>query len=171
MPFSQARMMAVIVSVLTVSGHGADIPAPARPTRTQDRAAIERLHQLDIEATLSDKADRLAQLWDRDAVRLQQGSPAEVGKDTIYANDKRWEARQAGGHSLLYKPDVKDMQIAGDWAFEWGFFEAAYQEAAQAKPVTVHGKQLRVLKRQPDGSWKFARVMAVVDSREPPAEK
>ena len=34
-----------------------------------DRAGIERLHRLDVETTLTDKADELARLWDKDAVR------------------------------------------------------------------------------------------------------
>ena|SRR5436190_8398725 len=37
------------------------------------RAGIEQLHQLDVEATLSDKADELAKLWDSEAVRIQPG--------------------------------------------------------------------------------------------------
>ncbi len=129
----------------------------------QDRAAIERLHQQDIEATLSDKADELLKLWDRDAVRLQAGSPAEVGRDVVYANDKRWEANLKGGRTLSYKPDIKDLRIAGDWAFEWDDFEVAYKASATGEPTSLRGKALRVLRRQPDGSWKFARVMVVID--------
>ena len=48
----------------------------------QAKVQIERLHQQDIEATLSDKADELAKLWDAEAVRIQPGGPAEVGKAT-----------------------------------------------------------------------------------------
>ena len=57
----------------------ADVRVVAQERRSlqQERAAIERLHQQDIEATLSDKADVLAQLWDRDAVRLSPSGPAE----------------------------------------------------------------------------------------------
>ena len=46
----------------------------------QDKLAIERLHQQDIAATLTDNADELAKLWDEDAVRLQANAPAEVSK-------------------------------------------------------------------------------------------
>lgn len=130
-----------------------------------DRIGIERLHQQDVEATLSDKADDLAKLWDNEAVRLEQGDQAEVGKAVIYADDKRWQAKSAGSHTLYYKPEIKDLQMAGDWAFEWGYFDTAYKESANAKPVTLRGKQLRILKRQPDGSGKFARVMTLIDSR------
>jgi hypothetical protein len=55
----------------------------------QDRAGIERLHRLDIETTISGKADDLAKLWDKDAVRLLADSPVEIGKAAIYATDKR----------------------------------------------------------------------------------
>ena len=131
----------------------------------QERAGIEKLHQLDIQATLSGKADDLAKLWDKDAVRLLPDSPAEIGKDAIYATDKQEEA--AGeGLNACYKPEIKDLQIAGGWAFEWGYF--SYRESARAKPM--HGKVLRVVKKQLDGSWRFARVMALVDKTESDAQ-
>ena len=85
---------------------------------------------------------------------------------SISADDKRWETTKTG-QSLSYKPDIKDLQIAGDWAFEWGYFDASYKESANAAPLAVRGKQLRILKRQQDGSWRFARVMSVIDSRGP----
>jgi|SRR5579859_6856526 len=159
-----AQGIVVTVGILGVSA-GITLLAHANGSEQQDRIAIERLHQQDVEATLTDKADELAKLWDSEAVRLQAGMPAEIGKTTIYANDKRWEANLHGGQTLAYKPEIKDLQIAGDWAFEWDYFDVSYKESANAKPVTLRGKALRVLKRQPDGSWKFARVMALVDSK------
>jgi ketosteroid isomerase-like protein len=130
----------------------------------QDKIAIERLHQQDVEATLSGKADDLAKLWDSEAVRIEAGRPAEISKAVIYSNDKRSEAKSDGKRILCYKPEVQDLQIAGDWAFEWGYF--SYKASANAQPVTGRGKVLRVLKRQPDGSWKFARVMVLTEKLE-----
>jgi ketosteroid isomerase-like protein len=121
----------------------------------QARIGIEQLHQLDVEATLSDKADELAKLWDSEAVRIQPGRAAEVGKAVIHANDKRWEASADRGKTLCYKSEIKDVQIVGDWAFEWGYF--SYKDSSN--PKLMRGKVLRVMKRQTDGSWKFARVM------------
>jgi ketosteroid isomerase-like protein len=137
----------------------------AQASSQGDRAGIERLHQQDVQATLSGKADELAKLWDSEAVRLQEGGPAEVGRAAIYADDKRWEASANRGQPLSYNAEVKDLQIIGDWAFEWGYFTASYKEGATGKTVALSGKQLRVLKRQPDGSWKFVRVMSLIDSR------
>jgi ketosteroid isomerase-like protein len=118
---------------------------------------IPAVLQPGAETTLSDKADELAKLWDNDAVRIQPDGPAEIGKAVIYANDKRWEASTGGEKTLCYKPEIQDLQITGDWAFEWGYF--SYKNSAAGKQVIGQGKMLRVLKRQPDGSWKFARVM------------
>ena len=126
------------------------------------RAGIEQLHQLDVEATLSDKADELAKLWDSEAVRIQPGRAAEVGKPEIYANDKRWESKADRPKTLCYKSEIKDVQIAGDWAFEWGYF--SYNDSSNPKPM--RGKVLRVMKRQPDGSWKFARVIVFNEDKE-----
>ena len=127
----------------------------------QARAGIERLHRLDIATTISGKADDLAKLWGKDAVRLLSDSPVEIGKAAIYATDKQ-EEKTGAGLNACYKPEIKDLQIAGDWAFEWGYF--SYKESPKAK--VIHGKVLRVIKRQPDGSWKFSRVMAVVDQNQ-----
>jgi ketosteroid isomerase-like protein len=105
-------------------------------------------------------------MWARPSFddRLAQGRPAEVGKAAIYGNDKRWEATNTG-QSLSYTPDIRDAQIAGDWAFEWGYFDASSTASAQAKPTSVRGKRLRIMRRQPDGSWKFARAMSLIDSQ------
>jgi len=128
----------------------------------QTRIGIEQLHQLDVEATLSDKADELAKLWDSEAVRIEPGRAAEVGKPEIYANDKRWESKADRPKTLCYKSEIKDVQIVGDWAFEWGYF--SYKDSSNPKPM--RGKVLRVMKRQTDGSWKFARVIGFNEDKQ-----
>jgi ketosteroid isomerase-like protein len=126
------------------------------------RRQVELLHQQDIKATMSDQADELAKLWDDQAVRIQPGRPPEIGKATIFANDKRWGAKSDRPRTLSYKPEIQDLQIAGDWAFEWGYI--SYKNSST--PRAVRGKVLRVMKRQSDGSWKFARVIVFDEKNE-----
>ena len=126
-----------------------------------DRAAIERLHEQDKEATLSDSADQLAKLWDKDAVRFSVGRPAEIGAAVIYADDKRWEVSSGRERSLCYDLEIQDVQLAGDWAFEWG--HGSYKTSKDGKESIEYGKVLRVMKRQSDGTWRFARVMGLLD--------
>jgi ketosteroid isomerase-like protein len=48
-------------------------------------------------------------------------------------------------------------------AYEWGYFDAAQKSSEQQAPITLRAKLLRVMRRQPDGSWKFTRVMWLPD--------
>ena len=158
-----AFINAVVITFVAVPlAAAADNRSSESSSEEADRIAIERLHRQDVEATLSDKADELAKLWDSEAVRIQPGRPAEIGKVEIYANDKRWEAKPDRPRTLCYKSDIKDVRIAGEWAFEWGYI--SYKDSSDPKPM--RGKVLRVMKRQPDGSWKFSRVIVFDEKNE-----
>jgi ketosteroid isomerase-like protein len=131
----------------------------ANEASADDLTAIEKLHRADIAATLAADPSQLATLWDDNAVRLEPGGPAEVGKAVIVANDKKQRQENPGVKVLAYKPDFRDLQVAGEWAIEWGYFDTSFRESAQGEAKSFHGKFLRVMKRQPDGSWKFSRLM------------
>ena len=51
---------------------------------------------------------------------------------------------------------IKDVTIAGEWAFEWGLFTASFVQSTGGEETPLRGKLLRVLKKQADGSWKVA---------------
>jgi hypothetical protein len=152
----------VITFVAVRLAAAADNRSSESSSEEADRIGIERLHRLDVEATLSDKADELAKLWDNETVRIQPGRPAEIGKAEIYANDKRWETKPDRPRTLCYKSEIKDVRIAGERAFEWGYI--SYKDSSNPKPM--RGKVLRVMKRQPDGSRKFARVIVFDEKTE-----
>lgn len=137
----------------------ASAPSPQKQSQATDMAGIEALHRKDVAATLALDPKLLADLWTEDAVRLEPGGPAEVGLAAIHANDLKDIRGHPGSSMLSYQPDIKDVQIVGDCAYEWDIFDASYKESADGKVVTFHAKALRVLRKQPDGSWKFARVM------------
>src|SRR5215471_11260306 len=60
---------------------------------------------------------------------------------------------------LKYAPVVTEVQIAGGWAIEVGNADAVYRMSAKDEPVSVNETgSVRMLKRQSDGSWKFAVV-------------
>jgi hypothetical protein len=130
---------------------------PGEKSLAEDRAAIKRLYQLDVEATLSGKADDFRKLWNGEAVRLEPGGPAEVGQAVIYANDKREETSRPGAKGLSYKPVINMCRLS--MAIEWGYFDASFEQSPTVKPVVFPGKLLRVPQQQTDGSWRFARVM------------
>jgi ketosteroid isomerase-like protein len=122
-------------------------------------AGIEKLHRQDIEATLAGDPKALTELWTEDAVRMEPDGPAEVGKSVITARDAKAKAEHPALQILSYAPEIKDVKVVDGWAFEWGYFSSSYRESPAAEVKSFRGKLLRVLRRQPDGTWKFARVM------------
>jgi ketosteroid isomerase-like protein len=124
-------------------------------------AGIEKLHRLDERVTLLNDPKALQQEWTDDAVRLEPDGPVDVGKAAIYAADVRSFAEAPGSEIVSYRPDIRDVRVVDDWAFEWGLFDAGFREAANKPIEEVHGKLLRVLHREHDGEWKFSRVMVV----------
>lgn len=147
---------ALLVIAILVEGTGRVLSA-TRASVEQDMIGIERLHEQDKEATLSDSADQLAKLWDKDAVRFPMDRPAEIGAAVIYADDKRWEMSSGRERDLCYDLEVQDIQIAGDWAVEWAY--GSLKTSKDGKVSIQYGTVMRVMKRQSDGTWRFARVM------------
>ena len=66
-------------------------------------------------------------------------------------------ARHNPGFKVLgYTAKYKNIQIEDGWACEWGEHESQFKLSPEAPPTNWEGKGFHVLKRQNDGSWKFA---------------
>lgn len=144
--------VAVVVATLTaVAGQG----------RTADQAAIEKVFQKEIAATLARDAVALTDLWTDDAIRFSPGQPAEVGRPAIRKSNELWSAHP-GIKVLTYVPETKDLTILDGWAVEWGYFTASYVESPGGEAKEIRGSRLMVLKKVPDGSWKYFRRMGKV---------
>lgn len=128
-----------------------------RSTRTADLAAIEKLHRVDVEATFTEDPSYVAKLWSDDAVNLVFPTPA-VGIKAIGEAFQKFWAQYPDFRVLKYTPNIRDVQIADGWAIEVIHSEATFKMSAKDDPVSVQTDGIRVLKRQSDGSWKFALV-------------
>jgi uncharacterized protein (TIGR02246 family) len=122
-----------------------------------DLAAIEKLHRADVEATLTQDPGLLISLWSDDCVKFGLPGPAVVGKKAMQEVLAKFRADYPDFKVLKYAPEIQDVQVADGWAIEWVYYEAAYKMSAKDDPVSIRRKGLRVLKREGDGSWKFAR--------------
>ncbi len=158
----RVNSVAVVVCALTaLAGQVLQrpaVPAGAQQDRAADLAAIEKLRQQDIAATLSRDPVALTDLWTDDAIRLG-GGQAEVGKQVIRASNERQTANK-GFKVLSYVPEIKDFTfLDGGWAVEWRTFTASVVGSPGGEPKQVRGTVLLVLKKLPDGSWKCFRGM------------
>jgi hypothetical protein len=119
---------------------------------------VEKLHQEDIAVTLSQDPKGLIDVWAEDGVRLNLGSPPVVGRQDIQADNEKNRAQYPDFKVLCYASNIQGVQIVDGWAIEVGSVEATYKLSAKENPVSVHDKGMRLLKRQSNGSWKFALV-------------
>jgi ketosteroid isomerase-like protein len=126
-----------------------------RDMHAADLAAIEKLHQDDIKFTLSQDKE-LMNIWSEDAVRFMPGSQPDVGKQGIQATNEKFGAEYPGFKVLSYTAKYKNIQIEDGWACEWGEHESQFKLSSEAPPTNWEGRGFHVLKRQSDGSWKFA---------------
>ena len=162
------RRTSVFVTVAFLAGLGAGLLAHGarlgrllrRDAHAADLAAIEKLHQEDIEVTLSQDRKGLMDLWAEDAVSFNPGNPPAVGRQAIGAVNDKFHAQYPGLKVLSYSAKYKDLQIEDGIACEWGEHEAQYKLSAETPPTNWHGKEFHVLRRQSDGSWKTAMDIA-----------
>jgi hypothetical protein len=117
-----------------------------KDTHAADLAAIEKLHQEDIEVTLSQDPKGLADVWAEDGVRITPGNPPTVGKAAIAAENEKAHAEHPEFKVLKYAPDLKNLPIAiaDGWAIEVGSVEATYRLSAKDNPVNVNDKGMRL---------------------------
>jgi uncharacterized protein (TIGR02246 family) len=163
---SVAVVLCAFVALTAHVYQGSGLSAKMDDAHAQDLAAIEKLHSQDIAATLSRDTAALTELFTDDGVRLQQGEPDDIGKQAIRATNERQKAATPELRVLSYVPETKELTVTDGWAFEWGYFTGSYVESPGGEVKRVRGKRLVVLKKQPDGSWKCARGMVVVNPSE-----
>jgi ketosteroid isomerase-like protein len=128
-------------------------------THAADLAAIEKLHQEDTAATLTQDPKELIDIWTEDAVRFNPEGPPAVGKPAIQAENEKARVQYPGFKVLSYTAEYKNIQIEGGLACEWGEHKAQYKLSPESQPASLDAKALDVLKRQSDGSWKFVMLI------------
>ena len=130
-------------------------------TRSVDLAAISKLYKADEECTLTQDPKCLTTLWSDDGINLGFPGPPVVGIKDMGEAYAKFRAQYPEFQVLKYAPDYKTMQtaIVDEWAIEVGYTDATFKMSANAAPVSPpRVKGMRLLKRQSDGSWKFALV-------------
>jgi len=126
-------------------------------------AGIEELHRKDKEASKSQDFGALLSLWTDDGVLLLPGQAPIRGIEDLKQYMERHRETSQSYEILEYTHDFQEIQIIGEWAFEWGFYTASARIKETGKVFHERGKLFRVLKRQPDGTWKVARSIGHPD--------
>lgn len=121
-----------------------------------DKEAIQKLHDDDIQASLALDVPKLESLWTDDIVMLAPGGPPIVGRQ---ANAERLEKMAEAMKNIEimgYDEQWQEVRIVGDIAYEWGSISGRMRPFS-GQESSYKWNVMRVLNRQPDGAWKIAR--------------
>jgi uncharacterized protein (TIGR02246 family) len=153
-----AALMALSLLALCACGHGDAGPGKAGPDPA-DLKAIERLRDAFLNASNDSDADRLSGLFTADAVFVPDGDAACEGRREIA--DYFRDVMDQGPSTLKF--DVLESVVEGDWAFERIDATLTTQDAGTGEPAEEWDRYFWILRKQPDGSWKIARLIYNVD--------
>jgi uncharacterized protein (TIGR02246 family) len=129
-----------------------------------DLRAIDEINQRDVQFALASDAAMMMSQWTDDFVLLPAAGPIMRGRSAIAEAFRGVESPEI----LEYVLDIQEVKVVGDHAFQWGTYHYSVRPGAGGEPLRTAGKLMRVLQRQPDGSWKMYRSIVTVD---PPTPK
>jgi len=141
---------------------------PAAPPASQqaaedrllaDQRAIARLQERDIAANTALDADALISLTTDDVVVLPPGRAPVVGHEALRTFYGELLERAPDVQVLAYSENWEEVRIVGDFAFQWGTITERSKPSVSGAETASAVHAMRMLARQPDGSWKIARAM------------
>jgi uncharacterized protein (TIGR02246 family) len=106
-----------------------------------------------IKASAEGDLDTVLSLMAEDVVFLQPGQPPMRGR-AAYATASR---SMEGKIRIAGRPDVQEIQIAGDFAFCWNYLSLTLTPLPDGAPMHRAGNILSVFRREPDGRWALFR--------------
>ena len=136
-------------------------PKAKRPKKSaakhSARKAIERLHRRDMKASASGDFAALRALVADDAVMLPPGGAPQRGAKDFDAAFQRMSSGPKTHEVIEYRLDFEEVKIFGNHAVEWGAIRGATREIATGRVIQSEYHVMRMLRRQPNGSWKVWR--------------
>jgi uncharacterized protein (TIGR02246 family) len=129
-----------------------------------DLRAIEALNQRDVQAALAGDTAMMMSQWTDDFVALPPAGPILRGRSAIA---EALETAATEVEVLEWVFDFQEVKVLGDHAFAWGTYHGSVRPRVGGEAVHSSGKLMRILQRQPDGSWKMYRTISTVDPPTP----
>jgi uncharacterized protein (TIGR02246 family) len=130
----------------------------------EDRKAITELQRRDIEANMALDTEKLLALRTDDVVYLLPGRAPLVGQDAVRKYLGEIRAQLANWDMLAYEESWQEVQVVGDFAFEWGTVNIRARLEGERRESAAVRNVMQVLRRQPDGDWKIARAVWNIQS-------
>ncbi len=138
----------VTLVVLAISGCAPQVDVEA------DTAAVKKWFD-ESTAALNANDGSIVDLGTENAVVMYADAPAVTGRDALRAR------QQAIYDQATFEENrsVDEIVISGDWAFVRWAATGTMTPKDGSEPSVFDRKGIAILQRQPDNSWKMARVI------------
>ena len=121
-----------------------------------DLTAIQSVIQQMLDASTARDLEAFVNLFTEDVIAMMPDQLPVIGKDA-------WRATVRGpfDRSTVEQLNMpsEEIVIAGDWAFERHNETVVLVDRANGQRRRAQAKGIWILRRQADGSWKFARYI------------
>ncbi len=124
----------------------------------EDLEAIETLHRADMTAARIHDIKTLITLWTDDGILFLPGQEPIRGKAAIWNHMQAQLPESLKYEITEYLHRFEEIQVSGDWAYECGTYTGMYRLKSGGPDLHERARLFRVLRRQPDGSWKCHRA-------------
>jgi len=133
----------------------ATVASPA----AEDQAGIQELDDKEIKANLALDTQALELLWDPEIVTLPPGHAAITGMEANRAYLEQ-EAKQMENFQILgYEQTWQEVRVVGDYAYQFGTVQTRVAPMNPGPETDTTYNMMRILKRQPDNSWRIYRAI------------
>ena len=122
-----------------------------QPTVTPGQLTLLELEAKFAQAVAEGGGKAFASWFADDAVTLNNGKPATLGRGAIAAS-ATWSPQD---YNLTWVAQGAQMGPSNDMGFTWGHYEGRSKDH-DGNPVVTTGRYITVWKKLADGSWKVA---------------
>ncbi len=125
----------------------------------EDRAAIQKLQQKDILASMAFDIDALLSLWTDDGVLLAPQHAPVTGHSALRRFYQQQHNALGNVEMLGYEEEWHEVRLLGDYAYQWGQIRSRMRSGQTKAESSTVVNAMRLLKREEDGSWRVARAI------------
>ena len=153
---NDARILAACTVALSVALTACSGGSKPRHDRAADEAEIHQLIDSIAGSFKTGDMEQVLAIYADDVLVLGIDQPDVAGKDAW----RKTLADQPNDVTVNVRMDTKELEIAGDLAYERGTYTADISSKATGALLrSVTNRHIHIFKRQPDGHWKAWRLM------------
>lgn len=130
-----------------------------RAQTSPGKAEVDAFNQQYIAAHLRMDNTMVKSFWLADGVSLLPETEPLVGKQAIGKFFDDTVAQIAGYQMVTMEIDFREIQVMGDWAYEWGLEHQVLQPPDGRPAIEGRGKILLILHKNGKGEWKIKQEM------------